>query len=145
METKTPDRSLIRAGFLLFTLSLLTGFAIPSLLNPRMGLAAHQTGVMNALVLVALGLSWGLLAMDPLQARLTRGAFLYATFVNWGSSILAGAWGTTRLTPLAAAGYGAAPWQESIVQALQVSLALAIVAGAVSVLHALRPRPTAAH
>ena len=143
METKSPDRLLIRAGFFLFLLALLTGFAIPSFLNPRMGLAAHQTGAMNALVLMALGLAWGLLAMTPLQAKLTRGAFLYATFVNWGSSILAGAWGTTRLTPLAAAGYGAAPWQESVVQALQVSLALAIVAGAVSVVYALRPGPAA--
>ena len=136
---KTPDRVLVRAGFFLFTLSLLTGFAIPSFVNPRMGLAAHQTGAMNALVLVALGLAWGLLAMTPVQAKLTRGAFLYAAYVNWISSILAGAWGTTRLTPIAAAGYGAAPWQESVVQALQVSLALAIVAGAVSVVYALRP------
>ncbi|MEQ1858121.1 MAG: hydrogenase [Longimicrobiales bacterium] len=143
MDIKSPDRVLIRAGFLLFTLALLTGFVIPSLLNPRMGLAAHQTGVMNALVLMALGLAWGLLAFSPLQAKLTRVAFLYATFVNWGSSILAGAWGTSRLTPLAAPGYGAAPWQESVVQALQVSLALAIVAGAVSVIYALRPQTAA--
>jgi hydroxylaminobenzene mutase len=142
-DIKTPDRLLIRAGFLLFTLALLTGFAIPSLLNPRMGLAAHQTGVMNALVLMALGLAWGLLTMAPLQAKLTRVAFLFATYVNWGSSMLAGAWGTSRLTPLAAPGYGAAPWQESVVQALQVSLALAIVAGAVSVVYALRPQPAA--
>lgn len=143
MDIKSPDRVLIRAGFLLFTLALLTGFVIPSVVNPRMGLAAHQTGVMNALVLMALGLAWGLLAMTPVQAKLTRGAFLYATYVNWGSSILAAAWGTTRLTPLAAVGYGAAPWQETVVQALQVSLALAIVAGAVSVIYALRPRPAA--
>lgn len=143
MDLKTPDRLLIRAGFLLFTLALLTGFVIPSLLNPRMGLAAHQTGVLNALVLMALGLAWGLLVVTPLQAKLTRGAFLYATFVNWGSSILAAAWGTSRLTPLAAPGFGAAPWQESVVQALQVSLALAIVAGSVSVIYALRPRPAA--
>ncbi len=143
MDIKSPDRVLIRAGFLLFTLALLTGFVIPSLPNPRMGLAAHQTGVMNALVLMALGLAWGLLAMTPLQAKFTRVAFLYATYVNWGSSILAAAWGTTRLTPLAAVGYGAAPWRETVGQALQVSLALAIVAGAVSVIYALRPRPAA--
>ncbi len=142
-DTKSPDRLLVRAGFLLFTLALITGFAIPSLLNPRMGLAAHQSGVLNALVLMALGLAWGLLVFGPLQAKLTRVAFLYATYVNRGSSILAAVWGTSRLTPLAAPGYGAAAWQETVVQTLQVSLALAIVAGALSVIYALRPRPAA--
>ena len=141
MEIQTPDRFLVRAGFLLFTLALLTGFAIPAFLNQKMALAAHLTGVLNALVLMVLGLAWGLFAVSPLQAKLTRGAFLYATYVNWGTSCLAASWGTNRLTPLSGSGYGAAPWQESVVQALQVSLAIAIVAGAVSVVYALRSRP----
>ena len=141
MEIQKPDRLLVRAGFLLFTLALLTGFAIPAFLNQKMALAAHVTGVLNALVLMALGLAWGLLTVSPLQAKLTRGAFLYAAYVNWGTSCLAAAWGTNRLTPLSGSGYGAAPWQESMVQALQVSQAVAIVAGAVFVLYALRSRP----
>lgn len=144
MEIRKPELTLVRAGFLLFTLALLTGFAIPAFLNQKMALAAHLTGVLNALVLMVLGLAWGLLAVSPLQARLTRGAFIYATYVNWGGSCLAAAWGTNRLTPLSGAGYGAAPWKELVVQALQVSLAVAILAGAVSVVYALRPKPVAA-
>lgn len=143
MEIRKPEPSLVRAGFVLFTLALLTGFAIPAFLNPRMALAAHLTGVLNALVLMALGLAWGLLALSPPQAKLTRGAFLYATYANWGSSCLAAAWGTNRMTPLSGAGYGAAAWQETVVQALQVSLAVAMVAGAVSVVYALRSKPVA--
>lgn len=143
MESQNPERLLMRAGFVLFTLALLTGFAIPTFLNQRMALAAHLTGVVNALVLMALGLAWGVLTVSPLQAKLTRAAFLYATYANWGASCLAAAWGTNRLTPLSGAGYGAAPWQESVVQMLQVSLAVAMVAGAVSVVYALRPRPGA--
>ena len=92
---------------------------------------------------MALGLAWGLLAFSPLQAKLTRGAFLYATYANWGTSCLAAAWGTNRLTPLAGVGYGAAPWKETVVQALQVSLAVAILGGAVSVVYALRSKPVA--
>lgn len=138
MEIRKPELVLIRAGFLLFTLALLTGFAIPAFLNQRMALAAHLTGVLNALVLMVLGLVWGLLAVSPLQAKLTKGAFIYATYANWGGSCLAAAWGTNRLTPLSGAGYGAAVWKESVVQALQVSLAVAILAGAVSVVYALR-------
>ena len=138
MEVPKVERLLIRAGFVLFTLALLTGLAVPAFLNHRMAVAAHLTGVVNALLLIALGLAWGLLAMSPVQARLTRGVFLYATYANWGSSCLAAAWGTSRLTPLSGAGYSAAAWKEGLVQVLQVSLSLAILAGAVSVVYALR-------
>lgn len=138
METTNPDILLVRAGFVLFLLALLTGFFIPALLNKKMALAAHVTGVMNALVLIALGLAWGLLTVSPLQANLTRGAFLYGTYANWVASCLAAAWGTSRLTPLAGAGYSAAPWQEAVVQVLLASLGLAMLAGSVPVVYALR-------
>src|SRR6476619_4593663 len=77
MESPKADRLLIRAGFVLFTLALLTGLVVPAFLNHRMAVAAHLTGVVNALLLIALGLAWGLLAMSPVQARLTRGVFLF--------------------------------------------------------------------
>jgi hypothetical protein len=138
VQVPKVERLLIRAGFVLLTLALLTGLAVPAFLNHRMAVAAHLTGVVNALLLIALGLAWELLAMSPVQAKLTRGAFLYATYANWGTSCLAAAWGTSRLTPLSGAGYAATAWEEGVVQVLQVSLALAILAGAVSVVYALR-------
>ena len=144
MEIRNPERLLIRAGFLLFTLALITGLAIPAFFNPRMALAAHVTGTLNGLVLVALGLAWRHLVFGPRQAGFTRGAFLYGTYANWASSCLAAAWGTQRLTPLAGAGFGAAPWKEIVVQALQVSLGLAMLAGSLSVVHALRSKPAGA-
>jgi hydroxylaminobenzene mutase len=140
MEIHKADRVLVRSGFLLFTLALLTGFAIPAFHNQRMAVAAHLGGILNALVLMALGLAWGLFAIGPLQARLTRGAFLFGAYASWVTSSLAAAWGTSRMTPLSGAGHSAAPWQESVVQALQVSLAVAILAGSVSVVYALRKR-----
>jgi hydroxylaminobenzene mutase len=144
MESAKAERSLVRAGFVLFTLALLTGFAVPAFLNQRMALAAHLSGIMNALILMALGLAWGLLTMTPLQARLTRGLFLFGTFANWATGCLAAAWGTSHLTPLSGAGYAAVPWKETVVQALQVSVTLAILAGAVLVVYALRSKPAAA-
>ena len=140
MEIQKADRFLVRTGFVLFTLALFTGFAIPAFLNPRMAVAAHLGGILNAFVLIALGLGWRLLVMGPLQARLTRGAFLFGAYASWVTGCLAAAWGTSRMTPLSGAGFAAAPWQEAVVQALQVSLAVALVAGSVSVIHALRPR-----
>lgn len=142
MELRNSELRLVRAGFILFTFSLLTGLAVPAFLNTRMAVAAHVSGVLNALVLVALGLTWSLLAMGPVQAKLTRTAFLYGTFANWGTSCLAAAWGTSRLTPLSGAGYSAAPWKEGVVQVLQVLLSLVILGGASSVVYALRSRRT---
>ena len=84
METRNAELSVVRAGFVLFTLSLLTGLAVPAFLNPRMAVAAHLSG----------------------------------------------------------AGHTAAPWKETVVQGLQVSIVLVILAGAVSVVYALRSRPT---
>lgn len=138
MEITNPDTFLVRAGFVLFLLALLTGFLIPVLLNKKMALAAHVTGIMNALVLIALGLAWGLLTVSSLQANLIRGAFLYGTYANWVASCLAAAWGTSRRTPLAGAGYSAAPWKEAVVEVLLVSLSLAMLAGSVLVVYALR-------
>ena len=144
MESRTPASLLIRAGFVLFTLALLTGLAVPAFLNQKMAVAAHVTGVLNALLLIALGLCWGLFALGPVQAKLTKVALLYGTYANWGTSCLAAAWGTSRFTPVSGAGYGAAPWREAVVQVLQVSLTLAMLAGALSVVYALRTKPGAA-
>jgi (hydroxyamino)benzene mutase len=141
MEIHKADRFLVRAGFVLFTLAVLTGFAIPAFHNQRMAVAAHLGGILNALVLMALGLAWGLFVVSPLQAKLTRGAFLFGAYASWVTGCLAAAWGTSRMTPLSGAGHAAAPWQESVVQALQVSLAVAIVVGSVLVVYALRRRP----
>lgn len=142
MEIRNSEPRLVRAGFVLFTFSLLTGLAVPAFLNKKMAVAAHVSGVLNALVLVALGLTWSLLAMGPVQARLTRIAFLSGTFANWGTSCLAAAWGTSRLTPLSGAGYGAAPWKEAVVQVLQVLLSVVIISGTLSVVYALRSKRT---
>lgn len=134
---------LIRAGFVLFTLAVLTGFAVPVFLNPRMAVAAHLTAILNGILLIVLGLTWGFFAFSPVQAKLTRAAFLYGTYASWVVACLAAAWGTSRATPLAGAGHSSAPWKEALVQGLQASIVLIILAGALSVLYALRSRPAA--
>jgi|SRR5882672_89729 len=144
MDARKADLLLIRAGFVLFALALLTGLGVPVFLNPRMAVAAHLIGVLNALLLIALGLAWGFLAQSPTQARLTRLGFLYGAYAGWGTSCLAAALGTSRLTPLSGAGHSAAPWQESVVAGLQISVVLVILVAAVSVVYALRPMPAEA-
>jgi len=41
MEIRKAEPLLIRAGFVLFTLALLTGLAVPAFLNQKMAVAAH--------------------------------------------------------------------------------------------------------
>jgi hydroxylaminobenzene mutase len=139
-----PDRLLLRAGFLLVLLALLTGLAIPAFRNPRLAVSAHVGGVLNGLLLVALAVAWSSLRQGAGRARLVRALALYSAFANWGSGALAAAWGTSRLTPLAGAGFHALPWQEGLVQVLQVSLALTMLVAMALVVLALAPAPTEA-
>ncbi len=135
------ERTLTRAGFSLIFLALVTGFGIPYFVNPRMALAAHMTGILNGLLLVALSSVWSQLALSPGQSRLAKSAALFATYLNWATSCLAAAWGTSRLTPLSSHGYAAVPWKENLVQTGQVSLALAILLALGLVLYGLRGSP----
>ena len=138
---REANRTLVRAGFLLFTLALLTGLAIPGFLNPKMALGAHITGILSGLMLIVLGLSWGMLSLKAGQERLTSGTFLYANFANWIGSCLAAAWGTSLLTPISAAGHSAEPWKEGLVAVIQLSVALTALTGDVLVIYGLRPTP----
>ena len=45
-------------GLVLFLVGLLTGFAVPTLKNPRMALSSHLEAVLNGMFLVLLGLLW---------------------------------------------------------------------------------------
>lgn len=132
------SRRLLCAGFLLLLLGLLTGFTMPLLANPRMGLASHMQGITNGLLLVALGLCWGHLVLSPGLARLTGLLALYGTYANWLATLLAAIWGAGAMMPLAAAGFTAAPWQEQVVSLLLISLSVAMVVALLMVIWGLR-------
>ena len=142
----TPDygQRLLRYGFFLFGLGLLTGFMIPALHNPRMGLSAHLEGVMNGIFLVVLGLAWHRFVL-PARARFALfGLALYGTYVNWATTVLAALFGTSRHTPIAGAGFAGWPWQEALVDFGLFSLSVAVVAACALALWGLRtPDPAA--
>jgi hydroxylaminobenzene mutase len=131
-------RRLVFGGMTLLLLGLLTGFVVPSLANPRLGLSAHLEGVLNGLLLVLLGLVWSEVHLPPRAERSALGLLFYGTYANWATTTLGAAFGTSRLTPIAGAGHAGAPWQENLVAVLGVSLALSVIAGIALVLWGLR-------
>ena len=140
MVSKDANRTLMRWGFFLLLCALVTGLAVPGFTNPRMAVSAHLEGVMNGLLLVIVGLVWSHLGLSGRLAKIVFWLFAYAAFANWGVTTLAAALGTSRLTPMAGAGYSASPMQENVVQVIQVSLALAVIAAVALVVYSLRGR-----
>jgi len=134
---------LIRWGMALFLLGLLTGFVIPAVANPRMGLTSHLEGVMNGTVLMAFGVFWPRLRLG---AGLHKTAFwlaLFGSYMNWGTTLLAALLGAGEsMMPIASSGHAGTGAQELIIQIGLVSLSFAMVAVAGIVLYGLRgPAP----
>jgi len=131
---------MVWCGLFLVLLGLLTGLLVPAVANPRMGLSAHLEGVMNGLLLAVLGLAWERLALSERAETALFGLALYGAYANWATTLLAAVFATNRRTPIAGAGYGGQPWQENLVEASQVALAVAIIAACALALWGLRRR-----
>jgi hydroxylaminobenzene mutase len=145
MPTHAPDsirgHRLLQLGVFLFLLGLLVGFAVPTFANPRMGLASHMQGILNGIFLVVLGLVWSRISLPQ---RASKGLFwlaIYGTFANWAVTLLAAFWGAGRSMPIAALGNEGTPMQEATIDALLVSLSIAMVVVSVLVLWGLRVVP----
>ncbi len=101
-------------GVLLFLLGLLTGFAIPALKVPRIGLSAHLAATQMGIALIAFGFLWERLTFwNGWSAPLAHVLWI-SFYVVWAAILLGGIWGTGRALPIAGAGHVAAKWQEQI-------------------------------
>jgi (hydroxyamino)benzene mutase len=127
-------------GMFLFLLGLITGFVEPQFANVRMGLAAHLEGVLNGIFLLALGAIWAQVLLPRVAKKATYWTALYGSYVNWLVTTLAAVFGTAALSPLTAAGHMGKPWQEKLVTAGFLSVALAIVGCSLLLLWGLRSR-----
>lgn len=145
-DSDLPRRRLLRHGIVLLLLGMLTGLVEARFTNVRMGLAAHLEGVMNGILLLALGATWQEVRLSARLHALAFGGLLYGTYANWAFTTLAAVWGTVGLSPvtaekLIAAGRSAAPWQENLVLAGFVSVGLAMLGAVGLVLWGLRREP----
>jgi hydroxylaminobenzene mutase len=139
---KTQNRRLMRHGMLLFLLGLVTGLFEQHFTNIRMALSAHLEGVMNGILLLALGAAWNEVRL-PHPAKVTAYCTaLYGTYVNWLVTSIAAAFGTAAKSPITSAGHSGQPWQESVVAMGFLSVTLAIIAASLLVLWGLRGTAT---
>jgi hydroxylaminobenzene mutase len=131
-----PQQFLI-SGTILFLLSLLSGFAMPFLSNPRMGVSAHVAGLESGMVLWVLGLMWQRVALPAGAERVTQIIAVVGLYAIFTSLFLAAQWGTSRATPIAGAGHQASPMRETVVTVLLAGGSLASVVAVVLVLWGL--------
>ncbi len=123
------SRKLIRYGLILFLAGLITGFLIPLMKNPRMGLSSHLEGTLNGILLIVLGSVW---IKFHLKEKLLKIAFilaLFGTYTNWLTTLLAGFWGAgSAMMPFAGGNLSGENWQEFIIKTGLISLSVSMIA-----------------
>jgi len=137
---ENANRRLMWHGMFLFFLGLITGFAEQHFANVRMGLAAHLEGVMNGILLLALGAAWNQVKLQGAAKTIAFWMALYGTYMNWLITTLAAGFGTGALSPITAPGFKAQAWQESLVTIGFMSVGVVITLFALLVLWGLRAR-----
>lgn len=119
---------LLKYGILLFLLGLLTGFVLPAMQNPRMGLSSHLEALMNGMFLVLLGIIWPKLLLSEGMLKWAYILAIFGTYTNWITTLLAGIWGAgADMMPIAAGGFYGVAWQEVLIKFGLISLSVAMV------------------
>ena len=132
------NKNLLSLGFILVFLSFLTGLVIPLVKNPQLAVSSHLNAIIGGIILVILGVISTTLTLSDSNRKIMIWSWIYATYMNWAVTLLGGIWGTSRLTPVAGAGFTASTLQENIVSVLLISLVLASFIGCAIVIWGLR-------
>jgi len=128
MSSFDARRSLVRHGLILFLLGCVTGFAVPSLTTPRLGLSAHVIATSGGIFLIALGVAWSVFRLTPRAQAIAYGLVVASSYLNWAACLLGGILGTRSLAPIASGGHSAGPLAESVVTAMFMATGLATLA-----------------
>lgn len=134
------NKKLLSLGFILVFISFLTGLIIPLVKNPQLAVSAHLNAIFGGIILVILGIISSVLTLSATTRKIMVWSWVYAVYMNWLATLLGGLWGTSRLTPVAGAGFTASVLAEIIVSILLISLVLASFIGCAIVIWGLRGR-----
>jgi len=116
---RSMDSLLCLAGVLLFLLGLLTGFAIPAVRTPRIGLSAHLTGVQSGTFLIAMGLLWPHLDLGGWSDMVGYALWL-SLYALWLSLVLAAIFGAGYGLPIAGQGITTTRGRQAVVSILLI-------------------------
>ena len=109
-----------KAGFLIFTLGLAIGAAIPRFRNARMGLSAHTTAVQTGTALIAFGLFWPHFQISNWAAMPLAISLIVSFCVLILGLVLAASFGASAALPIAGAGFSSSKAKERTVSILAI-------------------------
>src|SRR5262244_77220 len=102
--------------------------------------SARVVGELNSTFLIALGTVWTQVRLPRSLKAVAFGIVLYGAYGNWLATTLAAILGTAANTPIAAGGHHGKPWQESLIAAAFLSVAIAMLASSLLVLWGISAR-----
>ncbi len=118
------NRSIIRHGFILILIALVSGLFVPVMPIPRLGLSAHTIGVLSGILLISIGAIWQQFTLSLRQTQVIYWSWLYSSYVNWLGCLVGAIFGAGEFTPLASAGVVGSQVAEASVAILLSSVAL---------------------
>ena len=116
---------IIRHGFILILLALVSGLFVQAMSIPRLGLSAHTIGILSGILLMAIGAVWPLFELSCRQQRIMYWSWLYSSYINWLGCLVGAVAGAGKATPMASAGALGSPAAEAAVGIMLISVAAA--------------------
>lgn len=122
-----------KSGFILFTIGLVIGAAIPRFRNPRMGLSAHTTAVQTGTALIAFGLFWPQFEIADWAAMPLAVSLIGSFSVLIVSLVLAASFGAGEALPIAGKGFSSTRAKEQTVSFLALGSSLWMLLACIAV------------
>jgi hydroxylaminobenzene mutase len=116
------NKKIIRHGFILIFIALISGLFIPTMAIPRLGLSSHTIGILGGVLLIAIGAIWAQFVLSGKQLTCLYYSWLYSSYMNWLGCLSGAILGAGTATPVASAGVTGSALSELIVSAMLVSV-----------------------
>jgi hydroxylaminobenzene mutase len=111
---------IMRHGFFLILLALISGMFVSQMAVPRLGLSAHTIGILSGVLLVSVGAVFQEFALSNNQAKLMYWSWLVSSYLNWFACLVGAFLGTGAATPIASNGLKGNFFNELIVTSMLV-------------------------
>jgi hydroxylaminobenzene mutase len=118
------NRGIVRHGFILIALALISGLFIPAVEIPRLAVSAHTIGIFSGVLLIAVGAVWKQFSLSVSHRRVMYGSWLYSSYVNWLGCLVGALLGAGKTTPVASSGAVGSAAAEAVVAFMLISVAL---------------------